>query len=179
MGCCVCMCIWTNMYVLCICGGSLYFSSTKIFYGGIYALNWAELNLMQFDAFWRQFQSILIHRNSGFKGVRVLFNRKLGSKICKKIFETWRRCNFSSCIFLTRLRLMGFVNFLIFFVFFTKILIFYQPTTKIAPFNLVHQDLSIGTFSAFRRTNWSNHYWNIEIFGDFPYLRHASSDRHV
>jgi hypothetical protein len=45
-------------------------------------------------------QSILIHRNSGFRGVGVPFNRKLGSKICKKIFETWRRCNFSSCIFL-------------------------------------------------------------------------------
>ena len=45
-------------------------------------------------------QSILIHRNSGFRGVGVPFNRKLGSKISKKIFETWRRCNFSSCIFL-------------------------------------------------------------------------------
>ena len=26
--------------------------------GGIYALNWAELNLMQFNAFWRQFDVI-------------------------------------------------------------------------------------------------------------------------
>ena len=124
-------------------------------------------------------------------GVGVLFNCKLGSKICKKIFETWKRCNFSSCIFLavdcswqmstskTRPRLMGFVNFLIFFVFFAKIVIFYQATAKIAPFNSVHQDLSIGTFGAFGRTNRSNRYRNIEIFGDFPYLRHASSDRHV
>ena len=136
-------------------------------------------------------QSILIHRNSGFRGVRVPFNRKLGSKICKKIFETWRRCNFSSCIFLavdcswqmstskTRPRLMGFVNFLIFFVFFAKIVIFYRATAKIAPFNLAHWDLLIGTFSAFGRTDRSNGYRNIEIFGDFPYLQHASSDRHV
>ena len=79
----------------------------------------------------------------------------------------------------TRPRLMGFVNFLIFFVFFAKIVIFYQATAKIAPFNSVHQDLSIGTFGAFGQTDRSNHYRNIEIFGDFPYLRHASSDRHV
>ena len=136
-------------------------------------------------------QSILIHRNSGFRGVGVPFNRKLGSKICKKIFETWRRCNFSSCIFLavdcswqmsiskTQPRLMGFVNFLIFFVFFAKIVIFYRVTAKIAPFDSVHQDLLIGTFGAFRRTDWSNRYWKIEIFGDFLYLRHTSSDRHV
>ena len=26
--------------------------------GGIYALNWAELNSMQFNAFWRQFDAI-------------------------------------------------------------------------------------------------------------------------
>ena len=82
-------------------------------------------------------QSILIHRNSGFRRVWVLFNCKLGLKICKKIFESWRRCNFSSCIFLavdhswqmstskTWLKLMGFVNFLIFFFFFVKIIIFY------------------------------------------------------
>ena len=137
------------------------------------------------------FQSILIHRNSGFRGVGVPFNCKLGSKICKKIFETWRRCNFSSCIFLavdrswqmstskTRPRLMGFVNFLIFFVFFAKIVIFYWATAKIAPFNSAHQDLSIGTFSAFGRTNQSNHYQKIEIFRDFPYLQNASLDRHV
>ena len=45
-------------------------------------------------------QSILIHINSGFRGFGVPFNRKLSSKIRKKIYETWRRCNFSSCIFL-------------------------------------------------------------------------------
>ena len=136
------------------------------------------------------------HTNKGLptylpKGVGVSFNCKLSSKICKKIFETWRRCNFSSCIFLavdrswqmstskTQPRLMGFVNFLIFFVFFVKIVIFYRVTAKIAPFNSAHRDLLIGTFGAFRRTDRSNHYQQIEIFGDFPYLQHASSDRHV
>ena len=121
-------------------------------------------------------------------GVGVLFNCKLGSKICKKIFETWRRCNFSSCIFLavdrswqmsmskTRPRLMGFVNFLIFFVFFAKIVIFYRAIAKIVQFNSAHQNLSIGTFGAFGQTDRSNCYQKIEIFRDFPYLRHASSD---
>ena len=124
-------------------------------------------------------------------GVGVLFNRKLGSNICKKIFETWKRCNFSSCIFLmvdhswqmstskTWPRLMGFVNFLIFFVFFAKIVIFYRATAKIAPFDSVHQDLSIGTFCAFGQTNRSNCYQKIKIFRDFSYLQHASSNRHV
>ena len=34
------------------------FPALKIFMGGIYALNWAELNSMQFNAFWRQFDAI-------------------------------------------------------------------------------------------------------------------------
>ena len=34
------------------------FPALKFFMGGIYALNWAELNSMQFNAFWRQFDAI-------------------------------------------------------------------------------------------------------------------------
>ena len=34
------------------------FPALKIFMGGIYVLNWAELNSMQFNAFWCQFDAI-------------------------------------------------------------------------------------------------------------------------
>ena len=34
------------------------FPALKIFMEGIHALNWVELNSMQFNAFWRQFDAI-------------------------------------------------------------------------------------------------------------------------
>ena len=34
------------------------FPALKFFMGGIYALNWAELNSMQFNTFWHQFDAI-------------------------------------------------------------------------------------------------------------------------
>ena len=118
--------------------------------GGIYVLNWASLYL--------SIETVVLG------GLGYCLTANLVQKFAKKYLKlggdvTFQAVSFSRLIAVNRCQrqnttqINGFLSiFWFFFIFFAKIVIFYQATTKIVPFNSVHWDLLIGTFSAFGKS---------------------------